>query len=440
MGKERRKISYMDQLFYYQFSEEESCSIVFHFELKTAINKKTLKKAVNMALLRYPNFRQKPMLDKKGFLYTVENDKEADVYPYDPDPIEYGTEEVNGYMFRVMHMGKKLWISAFHSLCDGRGMYMFARTLLYYYFSLGGCRIRNESGLILTDQVPADPTEMADPLQLYPEVNSPGGRLLYRKKLEVFRLPGDVKPVDKCGVYRRFQFILKKDKFLALAHEAETSFDAYFNLSIARMIRENYNTKGALITELGCVDMRPFYQSRTLQNLTWLFMVPFIEPLFNIPEKYSAMMVRNVLMYAQLQKQNFDVDLHEIKTGRQQLYNIPLTDAEGLKALRRSIWEDSPFDATFFTTDVGPLDLGEDLDAFVKHADIYVSSHGPYPSFVVMSQGNEVTVNLVQRFFDKKFALRLVGFFRDLGVLDKYIDCGRFICDKFHVRSIEREK
>ena len=429
----------MDQLFYYLFSEEESCCIVMHFELKVPINKLLLKKAVNAAIRRYPNFRQKPVLDKNGFLYTVENDQEADIYPYDPDPVEFGTKDTNGYLFRVMHMGKKLWISAFHSICDGRGMYMFARTLLYCYFSLGGCRINYAPGSILTDKTPEDRSEMADPLTLYPEVNERVLPLLYRKELDVYQLPGDHKPIDKCEYHRRFQFVLKRDKFMKLAHAAETSFDAYFNLVVARMIHDHYKTKGALITELGCVDMRRFYASRTLQNLTGLFWVPFIEELFRIPEKYSTMMIRDVLMKAQLQKQNFDAELYRIRQSRKEMFSFPLTDLEYLKELRHELWEDPNYKATFFTSDVGAVELGEDIEAFVAHADIYVSCTSHHPFFIITAQGNEITVNLVQRHFDKNFALKILGVFRDMGVLAKYQDCGRFECDKLHIRNIEKE-
>ncbi len=121
------------------------------------------------------------------------------------------------------------------------------------------------------------------------------------------------------------------------------------------------------------------------------------------------------------------------------MFNFPLTDLDHLKELRHGLWEDPGFNATFFTSDVGALELGEDIDPFVSHADIYVSCTSPRPFFVIAAQGNEISVNLVQRHFDKSFALKLLGVFRDMGVLAKYQDCGRFECDKFHVRNIEKE-
>ena len=440
MNPEKRKISYMDQLFYYMFSEEESCTIIMNLTLRVPVNKVHLKKALNVTLLRFPNFQQTPILDKEGFLYTVNNNQEADVYPYDPDPCEFGTYEVNGYMFRVMYMGKKIWISAFHALCDGKGMYTFARTLLYYYFSFGGCRIENKDGFYLTLDTPEDRSEMGDPLEIYPEVNSSAVPLFKRNEIPVFYLPEEVNPVDKCQYFRRFQFILDRQKCLERAHVAETSFDAWFNLQIAKLIHSLYDTQGRLVTEIGCVDVRRFYNSKTLQNMTWLFWVPFIEPLFKIPEKYAAMMVRDVLMKTQLQKQNFDADLYEIKRSRRENFNFPLTDLERLKMLRESLWDDPGFQSTFFTTDVGVLELGPDIDPFIEHADIFVSATADHPSFEIITFGNEITVNLVQRHFGNKLALKVLGMFRDLGVLIKYQDCGRFQSDKIHIRELKREK
>ena len=441
MDNPYRTVSDADKLFYYLFSEEESCSILLNFTLRVPVNKVHLKKAVNEALKRYPNFRQTPVLDRDGYLYTKDNDQEAEVYPYDPDPVDFGTKDTNGYLFRVMFMGKRLWISVFHSVCDGRGLYMFARTLLYYYFTFGGCNIANPGHFILTEEVPSDPTEMADPFAYHKEFN-PSAHPAFERKTDnpVFKLPEEVKGVDKCEYHRKFQYILNTKKFLELAHQAETSFDAYFNLLVAKTIHDSYDTKGKLIMELGAVDLRPFYGSHYLQNMRELFWVPFIEPLFKVPEKFAALMVRDVLMRSQLQKAHYDGIVYQSIESYKEMFNFPLADTEGLKRLRHGLWEDPFFKTTYFCTNMGPLGLGEDIDPFVEMADCSAPCLSPHPYFLLVTQGKVTTVNFIQRHFDKKLALKLLGTFRELGVLEKYVDCGRFESDKLHVRSLVREK
>ncbi len=441
MEKERIQVSDADKLFYYFFSEEESCSILLNITLKTPVNSMTLKKAVNAAIKRYPNFCQTPRLDEEGFLYTVYNDLPCDVYPYDSEPVELGGRETNGYLFRVMHMGKKIWISVFHGVCDGKGLFMFARTLLYYYFTFSGKRIPNADNAILTAEVPADPTETADPFTYYPEIN-PSAKPAFKRREDnvVFSLPEEYRKVDQCEYHRKIQYVLNTAKVLKLAHEAETTLEAWFNLTVAKTIHDSYDTKGEMIMQMGAVDLRPFYESRYLQNMRELYWVPFIEPLFHISDKDAAMMARGVSMDLQLKKSHFDGVLYESKMAYKKTFNFPLADTESLKELRRGIWADMVNKVTFFTTNCGKFDLGPELDQFVTDAEICGPCIFAYPAFFLMTQGKKTTVNLVQRHSDRKLALKLLDRFRELGILVEYKDCGRIASDKVRPGKIEKEK
>ena len=441
MADKLHPINDVNKLFYYFFSEKESCSIVMNISLSAPVKPAVLKKALNFSLLRYPNFRQMPVIDKEGHLFTMDNDKEADVYPYDPDAAELGSSETKGFLFRVMHMGKKIWISVFHGVCDGKGLYMFARTLIYNYFILQGRRLSNEGGQILTLDVKEDPSEMADPFKHYPEINSSAKPVFNRRKdHKVFCLPEEPLGVDKCGFHRMFQFVLDKEKLLGLAHEAWTTLDAYFNLLVAKSIRESYNTDDRVIMELGAVDLRPFYKSRYLQNMRELYWVPFTAPLLDAPENYAGFLTRRLLMGAQLQKRHYDGILYESKLSLRESMNFPFADTESLEALRHGIWNNPEFHSgvSFFTTNVGLLELPKELKAFVNHIDIYAPCLFPFPSFFVMSHGKETTVNMVQRHFDKGFALKMLGKFKEMGVLIRYEDKGRFESDRLNVRGLKK--
>ena len=83
MADRLHKVHDIDKLFYYFFSENETNNIVFRLVLRGKIDKFILKKALNQTIRRFPNFRQTPVVDQEGNLFTVDNDREADVYPYD---------------------------------------------------------------------------------------------------------------------------------------------------------------------------------------------------------------------------------------------------------------------------------------------------------------------------------------------------------------------
>ena len=239
MERTLHKVHDAEKLFYYFFSENESNNLILRLVLRSRIDKSILKKALNKTLERYPNFRQTPVLDRDGYLYTRDNDQEAEVYAYDPEPVNLASKATNGYLFRVMYEGDTLWISIFHSLCDGSGFKMFTRSLLYYYFTFSGMQIRNEDSHILTTEVTADPTEMSDPFLVETDVKAAAlsepsiaqdGLNPFKPtdSENVFLLPESVKQPDQCRDFGLCRYILEEGNGRhAAADREEPGFEEF---------------------------------------------------------------------------------------------------------------------------------------------------------------------------------------------------------------------
>ena len=442
MGTTCTPLYLVDKLFYYLFSEEESCCITLKLRLHVRIDKENLNKALVMALKRFPNFRKTLILDAEGFPCLVENPRPLKLFLYDDEPANLGSPETNGYLFRVMLLEDKLCISVFHGISDGKGLLMFARTLLYYYFTFGGCLLENGEGKILTCELPEDPSEQADPFAGDPQIG-PAARVLFEEKdyFGCFQLP-EVKieqtRARKVG-HRRFQIILNTERLLSLAHEVGMTLDTWFNFQVAKTIRKTYGTGNAHILEMAAVDQRPFYHnSRYLNNFRELFWVDYSAEVLGLPEKEAGKLIRQRFLAPQLCKAHLDGVNYRNKQLWTEWFAFPVTDRKSLKALRAGLFSRPEEYVTFFTTNVGRFDSGTELDLFIADAEIYAPCIFPYPSFFLLSHGNTTIVDLVQKYPEDRLYKALLNTFGKPGLYISSGDRGLHESDRLNLPAKRR--
>lgn len=134
--KSWRKLDNSAKIF--PLSESNKYSTVFRYSvvLKENIDKDTLTKAVEKALIRYNAFKVKL---KKGFFwfYFEENNKRPIIkeelyYPCKRIYPEYN----NDYLFSVTYFERKINIEIFHSLTDGSGGIIFFKEIIYNYLEI----------------------------------------------------------------------------------------------------------------------------------------------------------------------------------------------------------------------------------------------------------------------------------------------------------------
>lgn len=429
-----------DRLFYYCFSDEESCPIVLILDLTFTVDPAILKRALNQALRRNGAFRPIPFITPEGEVAYADNPLEAEVYPYEEASRCFGTEDMNGYMFRVMYEGKRIVLSIYHALADGRGVLGFARTLLFYYLFYAGTPVQAERD-ILTLYVPQDPTERADPEKLYAQIEARARTAsplsLAMRDIPMFQFPETPIPLESPVHTRRFQYVLDTKAFLGLAHRSGASFLSLLSALVASTIRELYDPGSDVITMIGVVDLRPHYGNRTLSNFAEVFTVPFFEPLLQLDPLSQAQVVKRAVIDPQLTRENLDRLLRVGMETRRALYTVPVTDDGALRRIRAGSWADRRVQGTFSITNVGAASMGT-LSPYISGMDMFIPAVSKQPFFAVLSHGGKSVLNLLQRFESDQLAKALLRTFQRQGLTVQLLDRGDFEGDKLFLSRLRR--
>lgn len=171
MRKERqnmdeKRIGYANESFYYGFSGEQSTIIRTEVTLSQEVIPDILHEALLLTLKRYPNFRRTLAVKDNNIFYRY-NEKEPVMGPEDGRQYCLGTSEVNGYLFRLVYDENRVSLCGHHGLTDGKGMFEFTKTLLYYYLTGLGENIAVQ-GRVLTMKRPETKRNWNIPLKSMP--------------------------------------------------------------------------------------------------------------------------------------------------------------------------------------------------------------------------------------------------------------------------------
>ena len=202
------------------------------------------------------------------------------------------------------------------------------------------------------------------------------------------------------------------------------------------MIHDSYKTDGKLISGIGTIDTRPFYQSMGLQNNVALFWVYYGDEFFNLSDKDACRIIDQRFKAKQVKKDILDGSIRERKIQYKDLLGFPITFEKGLKTLRDSILVNPDVTSTYFLTNIMRLDLGDEMDALVKGADVYGTPIFNSPVLFVVTQGKKTFINLAQRNVSRYLACRLRDHFskKDLLISAEIGDSFEF--DKMRIRNI----
>lgn len=411
------KIYDTDKVFYYFFSEQESAAISIRFSLQDRIDRDHLKAALKKTLRRFPNFRQTLVLDGNGELYTMDNSQDVDVYPYDSNPAHFATRETNGYLFRVMYEGDTIWLSVIHGVCDGRGTLMFVRSLIWHYMVETGRLQADSTDNTVTGEADFDSPDMADPFDRDFAVSPAANPFTPAESEKYYILPEDIKGVDENRFSGLFRYVLDTKKLVEQAHRIGTSADTCLQLLIARTIHDSYDTGDKLISGMGAVDLRPFYQSSYLQNFRELFWVYYPPDVFDLSEQEAAELITRLFKKPQLNKNNYDRAILQRMEDYKDLLRFPFADTDSLRKLREAFFDADEFTVTYFTSNLGQVKFGRDIDPFIRHMEVYGPAIFSCPGFFILSHGDETVINLTQRNFSRYFPVKIMETFQKAGLL-----------------------
>ncbi len=244
----------------------KSCVYRIGVNLTKEVDPDCLQQAVLDCKPRFPTFFVKL---KKGLFwhYFESNPKDPIVKPESPYVnMAIDRKTNNDYLFTVFYYKNRISIEVFHSLGDGYGAYEFLKAVVYRYFQLLGYEQQSE-GLVLTvDQAP-NQAEIEDSFHKY-YTRTPRGR--YRVK-KAYQVQGtQLTPSGDIGVIIGK---LPASQLLKLVKQNETTLTQYLAaLFTYCMCQADTSHQVSRPINLSIpVNLRRFYQSRSLRNFSLFF-------------------------------------------------------------------------------------------------------------------------------------------------------------------------
>ena len=170
----------------YAAGEDLYNTIRTRIALTEPVDPDALRKAVDMAIVRYPYFSVK--LERTGEEYVlVRNDAQLPLSS-GGKAIALGGEESRRHLFAIVYDDNLIYFDTSHFLTDGNGIFPFIKTLLYCYLHIVHPEEEfDTSGIALPDSaVPAD-------------------------EADDYPFPAEIVPTDPIGFVRRPERILTLD-------------------------------------------------------------------------------------------------------------------------------------------------------------------------------------------------------------------------------------
>ena len=421
---ERKKIGYANENFYYGFSGERTTVIRTELTLAEDVRPEMLRAALRQTLRRYPNFRQ-TLAVEGGRIFYAPQDGEALVGPEDGWQLYLGTAQTNGYLFRVVCDGPRLAVCAHHGLADGKGMFEFAKTLLYYYLKEQGIAADTE-GMVLTNEAPGDATEQEDSFAKYADPRAkPLG--LYQDG-EAFRIPEPLFTQEQ-PYCRRFRVCCSMQALLRLARRYGATPVPVLSIVLSQALRRLYDVGEETVTGYIPVNLRPYYQSKALNNFSFAVTLPYRARLRSLDWDVQATIQRGILDL-QTQRENFDYKLARMCASGEKTAQLPLPAAQKQAVLAARLRENARARYSYLLSYVGAMALPAGLRATVRDMEMFI------PAFLVpftvcaVALDDRLSLTCTQDFEGERVARALYEVLREQGIEAEYEDRGVVRADK----------
>ena len=158
-----RLYSKLPQLHFCSVRTNKSSTFRFVAEMSAPIRDDVLLQALNKTLALFPAAACRPFITADKKRVGMKPNPVPPVIYHEDSPAALGTDETNGYLFRVISKDRTIIFSVFHALFDARGTHQFVLHLLWFYLTCAGCEIDPE-GMLLSEEDLNDP-EIAVPLE-----------------------------------------------------------------------------------------------------------------------------------------------------------------------------------------------------------------------------------------------------------------------------------
>lgn len=364
--------------------------MVVDVRMREDVSGRSLKLALDKALVRYPYFTSK-MIEKDGDFYLVHNplpfkvEETAELH-------SLGSEEVNYHLIDVTYEGKAIYISYSHGLCDGQGIMPFVKTLVYYYCSYQYNRVFNVQGVRLAGE-PLLPEETVEPFSGSLDVHETQIPKIHK---DAYTLPDSVNSVGK-NQYYRYEIKIRHANFMKFAKENNATPAIAVALLVSKSIQNVYpQTNQPVACDLASDLRGGIGLENTFKNCVGSVSLPY-------PPEFEGMSFKEqAIVYRKLLEEYKDPDNLKREVNKQVYLYDKLDGMNSYEAKKEALsFFNNLIINTFVLSYVGQTKLG-DCEKYIDSFHMYTSGTTGL-TMQMLSVGEYITIDWMQSFETDKF-------------------------------------
>lgn len=366
-----------------------------------------LEEGLNKALLRFPTYKTRL---KKGYAwhYLEENPERAKVFegegkllaPINPD-------ETNGYLFRFVYEGRKLYLEIFHGLCDGVGAVTFFKGVLQQYRTLQGVAFEDDDTLVDFDTEPTE-DEIEDAFKHYYEP-------IKFSEIQLKELTGQSPQLIKGTLskdgYKDTVFKAMYSDVNKIAKGMGVSFTAFTAGLVGKTLEDmNYGSKPVVV--MVPVNLRTVFPSKNVRNFVTFVRLVFKRGEHNSLEEYVLSASRQLKEKTEKKKLNgmLATTVRTEKTGLLRVAPLWLKIAVA-KSLRRLMKSRQ----TIIVSNIGKFDVPHKMGVESAVLNMNVSKNAKI-NLGILSVNGEVSFTFTRSIDEDKCPKAFQHTLKTLGV------------------------
>ena len=412
MEKKLTELEKGEKYFFYVDKNGGCSAESFVFELTEKVDKEVLRKAAQKTVSCYPLFGMRPVVDQEGSLYLTENDLPVEIGESGGKTKYLGTEETNGYLFRIICDGNVLRIHAHHSLGDGRTVLSFGMTLIYYYLILSGVPVDPE-GKLYTEEDLGEPTLLNSFLKDVKavETGEPHGAYLPE---QVFSFPDEKK--EEKAEEDLYLVSWPSQEMIRYTREHQVKPTAFIAAVIGSVIHTLFPVGNQHIVFGFPVDMRTRMKSRSQRNYIGNIRLPYYPQYRNLDFDEQTKRLK-ADMDVQMDASNIIPRVKALETVIDAMMQEPLLAKDHHQAAPDSPRKrEGAVAQTILLTNIGRLAVPEAMTPFIADVRSFASAQGGKAAAGLLTVGERGTLFVGQETYGKELAEAVCRLLQEKGI------------------------
>lgn len=406
--------SKMQQLHFCSDRTNKSSVFRIEAEMSVPIRDEILLDALKKALALFPTAACRPFITPDKKRIGMKPNPAPPVIYHEDVPLALGTDETNGYLFRVISMDHTIIFSVFHALFDARGAHLFMVHLLYFYLIGMGYEIDPE-GAVMTPEDLDDPAVTATLEQKLEEAgitggftdpDAPGKEMFFHDMREEELYDTDIFSMTRVAM----PFAQLKQ----LTRQLNTTPMLLFYVLGSQAMRETADVGDKVIYCCFAADLRSKLNSRSQEEFGGMGSLFYTREEEQLSlgeqlEKAKAALDRTMSGDGILRAAKDMLDGYDAI--------VPYMDFTMMAQMQPILSKNAKANSsTFFLTNIGPLRFPKDMTPYIRDVQLYGAPAKFDPTVGLHTYGDTLYLNYIHNTTDDAHVDRLTQKLTALGV------------------------